>query len=112
LRKRLTTDARIEGVEAPRAVVTWRVEVADPERYLGVRERLLEEGYRRVLVDGETRDLDEVKPSEVVRSGGLDVSSTGSSLRPSERARLAGGAVYGDGAGRARGGASSTGGQP
>jgi excinuclease ABC subunit A len=74
---------------APRAVVTWRVEVDDPERYLGVRERLLEEGYRRVLVDGETRDLDEVPPSEAVPIGGLDVIVDRLVAAAVERARLA-----------------------
>ncbi len=80
--------ARVAGPTAPRAVVTWRVEVIDPERYLGVRERLLEEGYRRVYLHGETRDLDDVKPSEVVPAGGLDVVVDRLVLRPEDRARL------------------------
>ncbi|MBL8602641.1 MAG: excinuclease ABC subunit UvrA [Myxococcales bacterium] len=66
--------AAVAGVpEGLRAAVTWRVAVSDPERYLGVRERLLEEGYRRVFIDGGVRDLDTLAPSEAVRSGGVDV---------------------------------------
>jgi hypothetical protein len=72
-----------------RAVVTWRVPTGDPERYLGVRERLLEEGYRRVLVDGATRDLDEVPPSEAVRIGGLDVIVDRLVAAAVERSRVA-----------------------
>ena len=56
-----------------RVVVTWRVPTDDPERYLGVRERLLEEGWRRVYRDGVAKDLDEVPPSEAVGAGGVDV---------------------------------------
>jgi excinuclease ABC subunit A len=59
--------------DGERAVATWRVPVDDAERYLGVRERLLEEGYRRALIGGEARDLDEVAPSEIITHGGIDV---------------------------------------
>ena len=62
--------------EGANAVVTYRVPVAGPEAYLTVRESLLAAGYRRLLVKGEARDLDEIKPSEVVSSGpreGVDV---------------------------------------
>jgi excinuclease ABC subunit A len=62
--------------EGATAVVTYRVPVAGPEAYLEVRETLLAAGYRRLLVGGEARDLDEIKPSEVVSSGareGVDV---------------------------------------
>src|SRR5215468_6486463 len=57
------------GHEGATAVVTYRVPVAGPEAYLEVRESLLAAGYRRLLVHGEARDLDEIKPSEVVSSG-------------------------------------------
>src|SRR6185312_12079339 len=43
------------------AIVTYRVPVAGPEAYLTVRESLLAAGYRRLLVRGEARDLDEIK---------------------------------------------------
>ncbi len=77
------------GGGGARIVVTYRVATADPERYLGVRERLLEEGYRRVLLDGETRDLDAVAPSEAMRTGGLDVVVDRLVARDTERARVA-----------------------
>ncbi len=62
--------------EGATAIVTYRIPVAGPEAYLEVRETLLAAGYRRLLVQGEARDLDDIKPSEVVSSGareGVDV---------------------------------------
>jgi excinuclease ABC subunit A len=87
----LATEAvlsRTEGAGA-RVVVTYRVATDDPERYLGVRERLLEEGYRRVFLDGVTRDLDEVAPSEAIKGGGLDVVIDRLVARDGERTRVA-----------------------
>src|SRR5262249_2553374 len=41
---------------------------------LDAREMLLAGGYRRLLVRGEARDIDEVKPSDAVgAAGGLEV---------------------------------------
>ncbi len=47
-------------------VVTYPVAVSDAQQFLGVREALLADGYRRVRVGGEVRDLDEVRPSDVL----------------------------------------------
>ena len=82
------TDAVLAS-DGERAVVTWRVPVDDAERYLGVRERLLEEGYRRALILGEARDLDEVAPSEVIVHGGIDVIADRLKVSASERSRVA-----------------------
>jgi excinuclease ABC subunit A len=51
------------------ALVTYRVPVQGIERYLEVRESLAAAGYRRLLVRGEARDLDELKPSEALGGG-------------------------------------------
>ena len=50
-------------------LVTYPVAVADDEHFIGVREGLMRDGYRRVRVDGEVRDLDEVRPSDVTHGG-------------------------------------------
>jgi excinuclease ABC subunit A len=81
-------DTLLSEPEGARAVLTYRARVDDAARFLGVRERLLEEGYRRVLVDGAARDLDEVPPSEALRHGGLDVIVDRLALRAVERGRV------------------------
>ncbi|MEZ4393423.1 MAG: excinuclease ABC subunit UvrA [Polyangiales bacterium] len=83
------TDALLaDDGSGSRAVVTYRVRAEDPARFLGVRERLVEEGYRRVFVDGAARDLDEVPPSDAVAWGGLDVIVDRLTLREGDRGRL------------------------
>ena len=57
-------------IAATRAVVTYPIRIAGTADYLDVRERLATDGYRRLLVDGEVRDLDEVKPSEAMGQRG------------------------------------------
>jgi excinuclease ABC subunit A len=60
-------DGRVRGV------VTYAVETGDPERWLSVRERLIEQGYRRLYVDGGARDIDAVAPSAAVAMGEVEV---------------------------------------
>ena len=71
-------------------LVTYPVAVADKEHFIGVREGLLREGYRRVRVKGKVRDLDEVPPSDVTngRSTHLDVVADRTVARPRDQARL------------------------
>ena len=71
-------------------LVTYPVAVADEEHFIGVREGLLREGYRRVRVKGKVRDLDEVPPSDVTngRSTHLDVVADRTVARPRDQARL------------------------
>ena len=47
-------------------IITYPVAIADQEHFLGVRETLLRDDYRRVRVNGTVADLDEVRPSDVV----------------------------------------------
>ena len=64
----------IADLSGERAIVTYPSYVSDAEHYLEVREELAKEGYRRLLVDGDTRDLDAIRPTEALAGGGrIDV---------------------------------------
>ncbi|MEM6787089.1 MAG: excinuclease ABC subunit UvrA [Myxococcota bacterium] len=65
--------AAVEAHAGTRAVVSYPERVADLESYLDVRERLQREGYARLIVGDLVRDLDDVKPSEAMRGGAVDV---------------------------------------
>ena len=56
-----------------RAIVTYRLATGGTEEFLDVREQLLRDGYRRVLIDDAVRDLDDTRPSDALALGGLDV---------------------------------------
>ncbi|HKQ69724.1 MAG TPA: excinuclease ABC subunit UvrA [Polyangiaceae bacterium] len=53
------------------AVVTYPVRVGGTEEFLQTRERLASDGYRRLWVGGEARDLDVVRPSEAIAGSGV-----------------------------------------
>ncbi|UJR80228.1 excinuclease ABC subunit UvrA [Sandaracinus amylolyticus] len=59
-------DALLASHAGAKLLVTYPVPVRDAEGFLGVREMLAGAGYRRVLIDGAVRDLDEVRPSDVL----------------------------------------------
>ncbi len=71
-------------------LVTYPVAVADKEHFIGVRENLLRDGYRRVRIGDEVKDLDEVRPSDVTngRSTHLHVVADRTVARPRDEARL------------------------
>jgi len=73
-----------------KVLVTYPVAVADEEHFIGIREGLLRDGYRRVRVEGQVRDLDEVRPSELMngRSTHLDVVADRTVARDRDQARL------------------------
>ncbi len=52
--------------EGSRALVSYTVPAERAEDFLELREGLVRDGYRRLLVGGALRDIDTVKPSEVV----------------------------------------------
>ncbi len=54
--------------DGARAVVSYAVTPADTEEFLELREGLARDGYRRLVVGGAVRDIDEVKPSEACGS--------------------------------------------
>ncbi len=49
-----------------RAIVTYDVPVEGAEGFLGARDALIAAGYRRVRIDGAVKDLDEVRPTDVL----------------------------------------------
>ena len=69
------TDARAAAAAAltgwsGAAVVTYPVRVGGTEDFLEVREKLEASGYRRLLIDGAPRDLDQIRPSEAIAGSG------------------------------------------
>ena len=50
-----------------RAVVSYPVRIGSAESYLEIRETLVRDGYRRLVVGGSVREIDEIKPSEAGR---------------------------------------------
>ncbi len=71
-------------------IVTYPVEISDPEEFLGVRESLLGEGYRRVRLEDGIADLDQVRPSDVLNGAGgiLQVVADRTTTRKRDRERL------------------------
>jgi excinuclease ABC subunit A len=51
--------------DGKKAVVTYVARARDAEEYLELREALLRDGYRRLFVAGQVKDIDDVRPSEV-----------------------------------------------
>ncbi|MBX7192532.1 MAG: ATP-binding cassette domain-containing protein [Sandaracinaceae bacterium] len=81
-----SADAVIAACEGARVLVTYPVPVVDEEAFLGVRESLIGEGYRRIRVEGEVRDLDEVRPSELF---GSEARATRKAAKPQKAAKKA-----------------------
>jgi excinuclease ABC subunit A len=77
------------GENRVRSVVTYSVTADDPERWLGVREALLEQGYRRLYVDGTTVDVDELPPSAAVAKRDVEVVVDRLVIEQSARSRVA-----------------------
>jgi len=84
----------LQSFAGRRVLVTGAVEIEHEEQYLGVREELVRDGYRRVRVADAVRDLDDVRPSELLGSGrkkrraSLEVVVDRLVLRAGERSRL------------------------
>ncbi|MGO9764557.1 MAG: excinuclease ABC subunit UvrA [Myxococcaceae bacterium] len=51
-------------------VLTYRVRMADTADFLDAREGLLRDGYRRLLVQGQVRELEGLTPAEAMGAGG------------------------------------------
>jgi excinuclease ABC subunit A len=58
-----------ESHAGTRAIVTYAVTVADAEQFLELREKLAVDGYRRIVVGGTVRAIDDVRPSEATAPG-------------------------------------------
>jgi len=82
-------DRALEAHEGATALVTYRVPVAGTEAFLDVRDSLVKAGYRRLLVQGEAREIDEVKPSDVLSgAGALEVVVDRIKVQKRDRRRL------------------------
>jgi excinuclease ABC subunit A len=84
-------DRAAQAHDGATALVTYRVPVQGTEEYLAVRESLVAAGYRRLLVRGEARDIDEIKPTEALSGGaraGVKVVVDRIKVAPRDRKRL------------------------
>ncbi len=59
------TDRLVDAMAGKRAMITYAVRAEGAEEYLTLRESLARDGYRRVWVGDEVRDIDELRPSEL-----------------------------------------------
>lgn len=62
-------DAVLSAYPDRRAIVTYALDIADLDQFLTARDQLIAQGYRRAWVRGDTRDLDEVAPTDVLGDG-------------------------------------------
>jgi excinuclease ABC subunit A len=78
------------GAEAPVVVVSHPLRAPDTAAFLDARAQLLREGYRRVLVGGEVRELEGLRPAEATDAAGvLQVVMDRVKLQASQLSRLA-----------------------
>jgi excinuclease ABC subunit A len=78
-----------ESHAGARAIVTYAVGTGDAEQFLEVREQLAKSGYRRLVVGGVVREIDEVRPSEATSPGvRVEVVVDRVTVRPGEARRL------------------------
>ncbi|HEX3770230.1 MAG TPA: excinuclease ABC subunit UvrA [Polyangiaceae bacterium] len=75
--------------DGARAIVTYPLTLDDAEQFLDVRERLAQNGYRRLVIGGVVREIDEVRPSEATAPGvRVEVVVDRVTVRKSEARRL------------------------
>jgi len=92
------------SLDGGRALVTYPVRVDDAEQFLELRERLAKDGYRRLVVAGAVREIDEVRPSEATGPGvrlEVVVDRVGVSARDARRLQEAIEAAWSRSGGRA-----------
>jgi excinuclease ABC subunit A len=93
-----------ESLEGARALVTYAVHPEDAEQFLELREQLAKDGYRRLVVAGAVREIDEVRPSEATAPGvrvEVVVDRVGVARREMRRLQEAIEAAWSRGGGRA-----------
>lgn len=69
-------------LKGARAYVAYALPVTDRDSFLELRDTLIKDGYRRLIIDGTVREIDEVKPSETTDAKPLVVVDR---LIPSEK---------------------------
>jgi excinuclease ABC subunit A len=93
-----------ESFDGTRALITYPVHLDDVEQFLDLRETLARDGYRRLVIGGKAREIDEVRPSEATASGvrvEVIVDRVGVSSRERRRLEEAIETAWSRGAGRA-----------
>ncbi len=94
-----------ESLAGQRALITYPITLADGDQFLEVRETLAKDGYRRLVVAGAVREIDDVRPSEATAPGvRVEVVVDRVTVGPREARRLqeAIEAAWARGAGRAQ----------
>lgn len=72
-----------------RAIVSYPLAIGGLEAFLDTRTRLLAEGYARLALDGEVRDLETLKPSEALAAADVSVVLDRLALSAAVQERLA-----------------------
>jgi excinuclease ABC subunit A len=94
-----------EALSGQRALVTYPLTLEDTDQFLELRETLAKDGYRRLVVAGAVREIDDVRPSEATAPGvRVEVVVDRVTVGPRETQRLqeAIEAAWSRGAGRAQ----------
>jgi excinuclease ABC subunit A len=68
---RVAAQAAASLLNGDSAVVTYPLRVGGTEDFLQTREQLATDGYRRLWLQGQARDLDQVRPSEAMAGSGV-----------------------------------------
>lgn len=79
----------LKALPNERATISYPVRIETAEAYLELRETLVKDGYRRLVLGGVVRDIDEVRPSEAGRPDvALEVVVDRVTLRAADNRRL------------------------
>lgn len=82
------TEQVLSRYSEKRILITSPSLVGSKDEYLALRERLLQEGYRRVLCEGTLTDLDSVKPSQAEKAGRIHVVLDRLKVEAASKSRL------------------------
>ncbi|MBF5044815.1 excinuclease ABC subunit A [Aggregicoccus sp. 17bor-14] len=68
---RVAAEALLKQHAGAAVILAHPMRIADTAHFLEVRAQLLREGYRRLVVRGEVRELEELRPSEAADAAGI-----------------------------------------
>ncbi len=83
------TERVLGELSGQRVVLAYPVNVPSAEEYLALRDALAAEGFLRLVVAGKTRELNDVKPSEAVRAGSVEVVTDRVEVGAASKKRIA-----------------------
>jgi len=78
-----------------RAILVYPLPRQTAEQYLEVRDQIQSAGYRRILIGGEVKDIDQIKPSEMAKAERACVVLDRLTLKATDLERLAQGVEAG-----------------